>query len=150
MFILFIHQNKFACIWVLSVWVPYSSSWQLCQQKILLLLILLDSLHRSSSYLCIKFITWHFVRDSRKQMCKNNKPWNKPEETRWKLHFKIAPGSQGFGMNQGQFQMNQGQFSKCSSLLPEHKQVRAQRGQFSVVFIMKTSEISHKGNYTAN
>ena len=32
--------------------------------------------------------------------------------------------------------------SKCSSLLPEHKQlVRAQRGRFSVVFIMKTSEI---------
>ena len=78
------------------------------------------------------------------------KPWNKPAETRGKFYFKIAPGSRGFGMNQGQFQMNQGQISKCSSLLQEHKQVRGQRDWFSVVFIMKTSKITCKGKFTAN
>ena len=53
-----------------------------------------------------------------------SKPWNKPAGTRGNLHFKIAPGSQGFGMNQEQF-------SKYSSLLPEHMKVRTQRDRRS-------------------
>ncbi len=63
------------------------------------------------------------------------------------LHFKIAPGSQGFVMNQGQFQMNQGQYSL---MLPEHKKVRPQRGRFSLVYIMKASKITPEGKFTAN
>ena len=55
------------------------------------------------------------------------KPWNKPAGTRGNLHFKIAPGSQGFVMNQGKFQMNQGQFSKYSLILPEHNKVLSTR-----------------------
>ena len=35
------------------------------------------------------------------------------DRNQWQLHFKIAPGSQGFDMNQKQIQMNQWQF--CQS-----------------------------------
>ena len=63
--------------------------------------------------------------------------------TRGNLHFKIAPGSQGFGMNQGQF-------SKYSSMLPKHNKVWTQRDRISLVFIMTTSKITPKGNFAAH
>ncbi len=66
------------------------------------------------------------------------------------LHFKIAPGSWGFGMNQGQFQMNQRQFSKYSSMLPEYNKVRTQRDRISLISIMKTSKITPEGKFTVN
>ncbi len=70
--------------------------------------------------------------------------------TRGNSYLKIAPDLHGFGMNQGQFQMSQGQFSKFSSMLPEHNKVRTQRDRFSMAFIMKTSEITPEGKFTAN
>ncbi len=73
-----------------------------------------------------------------------------PAGTRSNLHFKIALGSLGFGMNQGQFQMNQGQFSQYSSMLPECNKVRTQTDRFSLVFIMKTSKMTPEGKFTAN
>ena len=57
------------------------------------------------------------------------KAWNTPVGTRGNLPFKFAPGSQEFGMNQGQFQINQGQYQ----MIPDHKKVRTQRDLFCLV-----------------
>ncbi len=71
------------------------------------------------------------------------KPWNKPAGTRGNLHFKIAPGSWGFGMNQGQV-------SKYRSMFPKQNKLQIQRDRFSLVFITKTSKITTEGKFTAN
>ena len=63
---------------------------------------------------------------------------------------KIAPGSWGFGRNQGQFEMKKEQFSKFNSMLPEHNKVRAQRDRISLVFIVKTSKITSEGKFISN
>ena len=76
---------------------------------------------------------------------------NKPVGTRGNLHFKTVPGSQGFGMNTGQFQMNQGQFSKYSSKVTRMwKSNETKKLTFFEIFLMKTSKITLKGKFTTN
>ncbi len=50
----------------------------------------------------------------------------------------------------GNSKRTRGNFAKYSSMLPEHKKVRTQRGRFSLVFIIKTINITPKGKFTAN
>ncbi len=71
------------------------------------------------------------------------KAWNKAAGTRGNLHFKFAPGSQEFGMNQGPLAI-------YSSMVPDHKKVRTQRGLFSLVLWKQVMIISPEEKFTAN
>ena len=90
--------------------------------------LFLDILYRAFFYLLCKMYTTACAAPQQYQLSHSKfkyltlmllsdqlgaKPRNKRAATRGNLLLKVAPGSRGFDMNQGQFRMKQGQFPKA-------------------------------------